>query len=494
VPLPYDPVDNDAFWSAIKNIEGYPWESRRRLIERMLFQPDALFELSRVLLQLGASKKRPLIVIMDSTPMQRVGEGLKPLMLRVLEGEGWKPEALVLEAGKCEQVRTDMKQIDRVTARLSGRHAVISLGSGSITDIVKQACRLFEERTGHRPIYAAFPTANSMGAYTSNVATVYIRGVKRSLPSRLPDALICDLKTLRDAPYRMTVAGIGDMIACLVSFSDWFIAHRLGMDDSYSEFQQVLMGPFDSLFLEHADRIRQGTLEGVSLQTRFIASAGLGGSILNASTPLSGYEHVISHLIDQQSEFSGRHPASHGTQVALATLLVSQTYRLFLDRFAPDEVDVDSCYPSANSMRRRIESTFAVMDPSGEAAEECWTDYGIKLRTWHENRPLFERFLKDWSQIRGKIEYSLRPPERIARLLAVLDSPLSFDELDPPVSEEQVRFAFLHAPLIRRRMTLGDLLLFLDWDREALWERVWSKLSTVVDSAKRLRDRGKDSP
>jgi hypothetical protein len=170
-------------------------------------------------------------------------------------------------------------------------------------------------------------------------------------------------------------------------------------------------------------------------------------------------------------------------------LLVSEAYRYFLNNFKPAEVDFERCYPDAAIMKKWIESTFTAIDPSGEAAAECWEEYRIKLETWHANRPVFERFLANWSEIRRGFERLLKPPERIARILACLGSPLSFDELEPPVSEEQVRFAFLNAPLIRRRTTLGDLLLFLDWDREALWDYVWSESRRVVETAKILRDR-----
>jgi glycerol-1-phosphate dehydrogenase [NAD(P)+] len=487
--LRYDPARGKAFWTAIRKIEGYPENNRGDLIGPMLFRSDSLFELPGVLHQLGASPAHPLLVVMDQTPMWRGRESLKPLLLGVLEEAGWKPEPLILKPDTGKRVRTDLKQINAVAARLREKAAVISLGSGSITDIVKGACHAFEKTTGHRPIYVAYPTANSMGAYTSNVATVFIRGVKRSLPSRLPDALVYDLETLRDAPHTMTVAGIGDMIACFVSFADWLIANRLGMDSTFSEFQQILMGPFDRIFLEHADLIREGAPEGLSLQARFIAAAGIGGSLLDASTPLSGYEHVISHLIDQQIEYSGGDPAFHGTQVALSTLLVSETYRRFLADFNPKEVDIDRCYPTADVMKGRIESAFAALDSTGEAAAECWTEYQIKLDAWHANRSFFEGFLAGWPEIRSRIEQYLRPPELIARILARLDSPLSFDELEPPVSEEQVRFAFLNAPLIRRRATLGDLLVFLDWDHAAIWEQTWSASRTVIESAKRHRNR-----
>lgn len=482
--LPYDPAAGAKFWTAIRRIKGYPENDPGRLIGPMLFEPGALFKLPRVLHQLGAFPAQPLLVVMDSTPMRRGRELLKPLLLRMLQKAGWNPEPLVLESDPGWHVRTDTKQIGAVEARLQQKASVVSVGSGCVTDIVKQACYNFEKKTGHHQTYVACPTANSMGAYTSNVATVYVRGVKRSLPSRLPDALIYDLETLRDAPYEMTIAGAGDMLACFVSFSDWLIAYSLGMDPSYSEFQHVLMGAIEEVFLEHADQIREGVLEGVSLQARFMAAAGVGVSLLNASTPLSGYEHIISHLIDQQAEFSNRIPAFHGIQVVLSTLLVSEAYRYFLDNFKPSEVDLDHCYPAADSMKRRIELSFTAMDPSGEAAAECWDEYRMKLAAWHANRHAFERFITDWPEIRSRIEQYLRPPELIARILTNLGSPLGFDELEPQVEDEQVRFAFLNAPLIRRRLTLGDLFIFLDWDREALWEHVWQESKAVAEAAR----------
>ena len=139
--------------------------------------------------------------------MRRGKKSLKPLTLRMLQEAGWKPEALVLEPDSSGQVRTDPEQISAVEASLHRKAGVISLGSGTVTDITKQACYGFEERTGHHLIYVACPTANSVGAYTSNVITVFIRGIKRSMTSRLPDALVYDLETLCDAPHTMTVAG-----------------------------------------------------------------------------------------------------------------------------------------------------------------------------------------------------------------------------------------------------------------------------------------------
>lgn len=70
-----------------------------------------------------------------------------------------------------------------------------------------------------------------------------------------------------------------------------------------------------------------------------------------------------------------------------------------------------------------------------------------------------------------------RPAARVASILRAVGGPLSFGELEPPASEADARFAFLSAPLMRRRLTIGDVLLFLGWDREALWAECLSAMT-----------------
>ncbi len=478
--LRYDPANGEAFWSAISRIPGCPGIGPDMIIEPMIFESGALYKLPEVLCRAGADPEQHLLVVMDPTSMRRGKESLKPLAIQVLKDAGWKPEKLELKPGPGGQLHTDLDQIGTVKARMNSGSAVVSIGSGTVTDITKQACFDFEQKTGSRLTYVACPTANSVGAYTSNVASVFIRGVKRSIPSRLPDALVYDLETLRDAPYAMTVAGAGDMLVGFVTFPDWLIANRLGMDPSYSEFPQTLVGKPDEIFLENAGSIREGSPEGVAVLAKFLAAAVLGISVLHASTPLSGYEHIISHLIDQQAEAQGSPVAMHGTQVILAAMVVGEAYRYFLSDFDPSRVRPDRCYPDENAIKQRIEKTFSHIDPSGGAAAECWSEYRIKLEAWHANRPAFLRFLSGWERVRGEIERFLLPIERIARILTDLGSPLSFDGLEPPVDEARVKFAFMNAPFIRRRVTLGDLLIFLDWDREALWRRVWEGMRAAA--------------
>jgi glycerol-1-phosphate dehydrogenase [NAD(P)+] len=470
--LRFDPEQIEQFKSEIRGIPGYP-EGEDLPIRAMVFEPEALTRLPGLLTLAGMTPDKHLSVVMDRTPMKREGKELKPLLLALLQTSGCQPEVIWLEPDSTGQVHTDFSQINSVKARLQPNSAVLSVGSGTVTDIAKHACHLYQQEQGLASLpFVVYQTANSVSAYTSNMAPTFVDGVKRTLPSRYPDVLVCDLKTLRDAPQAMTVAGVGDLLAAFGSYADWWLAYRLGLDNTYTEFAQTLMGPLDEIFLEQAEGIRMSTLESMSVLAKLIALGGLAMSLSHATAPLSGYEHVISHVLDLIAEQKPRPLAQHGSQVALATLLTTDAYQIFLNEFEPAELNLEKCYPTQAEMRARVESAFHALDPGGQVAAECWSDYKIKLETWHARREQFEEALRDWSTIRARLRSLVKPPEVAARILKAVSAPMSFAELAPVPAETEVQFAFMNAPLIRHRFTVGDLFVFLQWDQETLWSQV----------------------
>jgi glycerol-1-phosphate dehydrogenase [NAD(P)+] len=470
--LTFDPADNDRFWQKVRSLPGFP-QGEDIPLRRMVFDADALFQLPAVLNELEIAKDRRLLLVMDATPMRRGTAELKPLCLQILMDNGWTVEPLVLLPDASGQVHTEMKRIQGVTQRIQPECAVISLGSGVVTDIAKHACYLVEQAGGGKIPFLVVQTANSVSAYTSNMAPVFVDGVKRTLPSRYPDALICDLQTLCDAPLEMTRAGVGDMLAAFVSLADWYLAVKLGIDPAYNPLPEALLDNLYPVLLAAAEDIRQPTPGGMSVLAKIISLGGLAMSLSHATTPLSGYEHVISHVLDLINERTGAPLAMHGTQVALATLLTSRAYHIFLEEFQPQRMEPQRCYPPAEQMEQLIQQTFQVLDPSGAVAAECWSDYRQKLSAWSENRPALLAFLDEWPAICSTLRRLTRPPEDVALILERVNAPTRFHQLQPPVEEARARYAFLNAPFIRKRLTLGDVLIFFHWDRQKLWQRLW---------------------
>lgn len=474
--LRFDPENIDQFKAQIRAIPGYP-AGEELPIRAMIFESGALWQLPELLLQAGISNDQTLSVVMDRTLMKREGRDLKPLLLKILQNAGWQVNIIWLEPDATGQVHTDFPQINYVKARLSPNSAVLAVGSGTVTDVTKHACHLYEQDHHIPPLpFVVYQTANSVSAYTSNMAPTFMDGVKRTLPSRYPDVLVCDLETLRDAPKEMTVAGVGDLLAAFGSYADWWLAYRLGLDPTYTEFAQTLMGPLDEIFLEQAEALQTSTLESMSVLAKLIALGGIAMSLSHATAPLSGFEHVISHVLDLIAEQNQRPLAQHGTQVAMATRLTTTAYQIFLDEFDPAEVNLNSCFPAEAEMKARLDSSFNSLDSSGRVAAECWSEYKIKLEAWHAHRTDIEAALHDWNDIRASLRSLTKPPELTSDILRAITSPMHFAELTPPPSPAEVRFAFTHAPLIRRRLTLGDLFVFLNWDQRDLWAKVRNNL------------------
>ncbi|PWH15290.1 MAG: hypothetical protein DDG59_11615 [Anaerolineae bacterium] len=65
-------------------------------------------------------------------------------------------------------------------------------------------------------------------------------------------------------------------------------------------------------------------------------------------------------------------------------------------------------------------------------------------------------------------------------MFAAVNGPTRFSELDPSLEEVEVRFAFLNAPFIRKRFTIGDLFIWFNWDRDALWQEIWETTQSTI--------------
>jgi glycerol-1-phosphate dehydrogenase [NAD(P)+] len=299
-------------------------------------------------------------------------------------------------------------------------------------------------------------------AFTSSLAVLLVDGVKRTRPSRFPDAVLCDLETLAEAPPAMTRAGLGDCVARFISYGDWYLAHQLGLVDRYSETPLALMGAhLDDVYLEHAPQVTSGSPDGLAFLIRQVLLAGLAQSIVRISTPLSGTEHVVSHVLDMGSGAWGRPTALHGAQVGIATPLAARAYELLHERFDPGRARPAPPEPAA--VEARIGAAFGPLDPSGKMAGECWRDYQKKLALWTASGARFDAVRERWdAEIAPRLRELVRPSATIREILRRANHPLTFEALDPPILPEQARFALDNAHLIRERFVIGDLLWWLD--------------------------------
>ncbi len=436
-------------------------------IDDIVVAEDAREALAEQIAKRAGGKR--VLVISDSTPMYRVGVDLKPLVAEALATVcRVEIRELSQEPGQRFHARIDTARqlAEEFAGDLKDVGAVVSVGSGSITDVAKYARHLHHESAGRRIPFISFPTAASVTAYTSALAVLSIDGVKRTLPAAAPDAVVCDLLTLVSAPRIMNQAGFGDVLARSVSYGDWYLAHQLGMDDGFSLVPGKLLEHAEQEMLENAEGVGSGEIDGIRSVVDALLLSGMAMSIARQTAPLSGWEHAISHFLDLIAKSEGRETALHGGQVGIGTLVSARAYEsawgeLQLERITEEKTDNHYC--------EILERVFTEYSASRSMISELWRELEKKVTSWRRAGSQRRDFVarKAAGEFEGFLSKYVRSAEEIKRALVKAKAPCMPQELDVFISQESTLAAIRHAHLVRARFTLGDLLTEAGWLDEA---------------------------
>ena len=192
-----------------------------------------------------------------------------------------------------------------------GCDAILAVGSGVINDTAKMLARA----RGLPYILAA--TAPSMDGFVSATSSMDRDGLKVSLESRAADAVIGDLDILERAPMHLLLAGVGDMLAKLVSLvGEYYCPAVAALVQGVTE---RVLAAAPGLVRREEDAVR-AVMEGLVL-------AGLGMNFAGLSRPASGMEHYLSHIWDMRAlAFPEAGSDLHGIQTGIATLYTLRAY------------------------------------------------------------------------------------------------------------------------------------------------------------------------
>ncbi|HLL98517.1 MAG TPA: iron-containing alcohol dehydrogenase, partial [Rubrobacteraceae bacterium] len=331
---------------------------------------DALSLLPEVVSKFARGPR--VVLAMDATPMRRAGGDLKDEAERLL-AQHFEVRRAVVGEGRA-QLHADEEALAEAEAAVAGADCVVAVGSGTVTDVCKEATARADA-----PPLVVVQTAASVNAFSDDVSVLLKSGTKRTVPSRWPDALLVDLATLDDAPPAMNLAGFGDIISMWTAPADWYLASAVGMDDSYHPAPVEMLYRQGRELLDGAAALRRRDPEALDRLARVLTLSGITLGIAGKTAPLSGTEHLVSHLIDMDAEQSGRPAAFHGAQVAVSALPVAAAWEVLLAEFDPSALDLDRLFPEEPELEPVVRGAFAGIDPSGGVGAECWSDYAKKL-------------------------------------------------------------------------------------------------------------------
>jgi glycerol-1-phosphate dehydrogenase [NAD(P)+] len=396
----------------------------------------------------------PVALLADCRPMEGAAPELKAAIEAQLRDSGAAVRR-VRVGDEAARVHVDAPTLEAATAACDDAGILVSVGSGSVVDVGKAVCA----RLG-KP-HVVVQTAGSVNGFADDQSVLLVDGVKRTTTTRWPDRLVIDTDVLSRAPAAMNRAGLGDLLATFTAPADWFLASVVGQDASYSPAAVALARAHVDALFDAAPGIGAAEPESLETLAAALALSGISMGVAGRTSPGSGMEHTVSHLLEMAESADGAAPL-HGAKVGVASVLAALLWARVREAASAGALEAIR-FPSPDEMERRVVEAFGPLDPSGWTARECWRDYARKLQRWHEAADVVRALPARWAEVDAQLEELLAPPGRLVDALRAARAPLRMSELG--VDAGTLRWALANCHLMRDRFTVADLAFLM-----GLWE------------------------
>lgn len=325
---------------------------------------------------------------------------------------------------------------------------VVAVGTGTINDMV----RYFSYKIA-LPFFTV-ATAAPMDGFASGIAAIQVNHLKTTFQARPPLAIIGDTEILKNAPYGMIAAGLGDLLGKCTCLCDWRLAHLITGEHQCGRVMELVEDCVQHV-LSVADAARERNPETLGYIMEGLVLTGVAMSLYGNSRPASGCEHHMSHYWETILEQRGQRPAAHGAQVGVGTVLILSA----VEELTARDVDFDAA-------RRAAER----YDPAAWEEEICQA-YGpaapgvIQLEKTAGKNESSRRLLRidameaHWEEILALLR-ALPASAQVAGLLRDLDSPFLPSQIG--ISPALLKNTFLYCKEIRDRYTILQMLWDLD--------------------------------
>ncbi len=397
--------------------------------ERIIYDRDALTQLGPLARQ--HAKGDSASVVYDARTAAVAGVAAAD----ALAGEGFRVKRVLLADPKPGHSPVcDDLTFATLTQQVGWADVIVPVGSGVISDFGKM---LADER---KVASICVATAGSMNGYASANVALTVGGLKTLLHSNAAAAVLARPDDIANAPYEMTVAGLGDVLAKPVSSADWRMNHLL-FGDYYCQRSVDLIAQIEPKYLNDPLGILARRPESIAALFEALLLTGVAMTMAESSAPASGGEHMISHTLDMKSHLLGRQHDLHGRQVGVGTTLAAEIYRRVLA--------IDS--PRWRLSDRGVDGGF--WGPLADAARQ---EYQAKV-------PRLGRAVESlshggtWDALRRELSPMLHGPEKIHNCLAQARGATKAADLG--CTKDLLLECLLHAHEFRSRFTILDLAI-----------------------------------
>ena len=337
------------------------------------------------------------------------------------------PEGKVIVLNDSERVLATMDRVREVLRLLKEEKNLVSIGSGSLTDITRYASFLMGKN------FSCFPTAPSVDAYTSSVSALIENGFKKTLKAISPERVVIDMSVLVKAPFDLIRSGLGDMGAKVTARLDWVLSNLLNGEYICDFVWKLMRDPLKGMLQSTEDILKREKEPFRNLVDTLLLS-GITMTMVGNSRPASGAEHIISHFLEMYYEMNGKIPLLHGLQVAMGTFVSIKAYEAILENI-----------PMRKSKISREEREKFLYETFGERAKEFLETYEKKRKERNVDLASLKKVI---SPIYSEFKDTLMKHLKL----------LNLGELFSKFDLEFFRKVVIFSNSIRERYTVLDLL------------------------------------
>ena len=330
---------------------------------------------------------------------------------------------------------------------------VIAIGSGVINDTSKILAAIAKIP------YIIVASAAYMDGYAAGTSSMEVDGVKATVQSKSPDAIVGDIDILNGAPVHMAKAGLGDMLAKYVSICEWRLSNLINGEYYCEDVAEFTRSTLRNC-VNSAGGLLQKDEEAMKALFGGLVDCGTAMDYAGCSRPGGGIEHYFSHLWDMRGIEFGTPTSSHGMQVTIGTLY---TIKLFheLKKITPNK-EKALAYARAFDFADWSEKLTAFV---GKGADTM-----IKLEAKERNYDLekhsrrLDVILEKWDEILQIIDEEIPSMEAFEGILNAIEAPKSIEEIG--MDKSILPMTFMATKDIRDKYILSRLA----WDLGVLEE------------------------
>jgi len=362
-----------------------------------------------------------------------------------------KIENILKEVGSVKSVILNPEEEKRVTAQekylgqienhLSDEKIIITVGTGTITDLGKITGNKF-----NIPV-VCFPIAASMNAYTSPVAAYIKEGVKFTISVKSAEGIFMDFDIIKNAPYELTKSGFADSLAKSFANTDWKISSII-TGEYFCSLPYKIVSEAEKKYIDKGKLIKKKDKKTIEYLMKGLNLGGISMALAEKSSPASGGEHLISHFLDMYAHQNSQEIFSfHGIQVASGIYISSLLYEEIKDLNSYQiKKMIEKNKINYSEKFEKLINYF----PSGE--EILKTEFENKIKNL---KVLREKLLEKWGKIKENALQMTIPSKNVKKMFEEADIPFYLKDIG--VDEKLAFDDIMLSRFIRNRITILDI-------------------------------------